>query len=343
MEPIDIVIPWVDDTDPNWIESRQKFLPEFKESKKNLSHYFRDWDTLRYVFRGIECNMPWIRYVHFLTCGHLPKWLNIRNPKLKIHKHSDFFSEKSSLPVFSSHPIEMNIRNIPGLAEKFIYFNDDTLVTKPVEPTRFFCGNKPYDYLVLDIPRGGWLYDRIRIKDSYASICKNSIRLLNTIFPLRSLLRKKPNLFFNESYTPLDKLRNLVLGYLGVHSWIKVNHHPQGLLLSNLHKCYELFHEEIDNTSQHRFRAYEDVNQYLFREYALMSGNFIPKYFNDSFCIVLASLKRYDKERNTLSEKSFVCLNDSSFLEESEYPELKKRVQADLNRVFPNPSTYEIN
>lgn len=95
-------------------------MDSYNESRKNLAHYFRDWDTLRYVFRGLEKNMPWVRYIHFITCGHLPAWLNTNHPKLKIHCHKDFFSSSSMLPIFSANPIEMNMHNIPELAEKFI-------------------------------------------------------------------------------------------------------------------------------------------------------------------------------------------------------------------------------
>lgn len=341
MEPIDIVLPWVDDTDPHWIAEREQYMQEFHENRNNLSHYFRDWDTLRYVFRGIEKNMSWVRHVHFITCGHLPLWLNLNHPKLKIHYHKNFFSKESALPVFSSHPIEMNLRNIPGLAEKFIYFNDDTLVMRPVLQNRFFRDNLPVDYLVLDIPRGGWLYEKIRIKDSYASICRNSINMLNRLYPLKELRKTNPDLFFHPTYKLTYKLRNFLLSLIGVYSWIKVNHHPQGFLLSNLNKCYDLFSDAIDNTSRNRFRSYDDVNQYLYRNYALMTGQFSPCYYNDAFCIVLASLDRYMKERGAFLSKTFVCVNDSPFLKESEYTSLKVEVDRDLTKAFPVKSTFE--
>lgn len=341
MEPIDVVIPWVDDTDPVWKAERGKYLFEFQEASSRLSHYFRDWDTLRYVFRSIERNMPWIRNVHFLTWGHLPEWLNTAHPQLRIHKHSDFFSKDSVLPVFSSHPIEMNLMNIDGLAEKFIYFNDDTLVVKPVGPERFFVGDLPVDSLVWDFPRGGWLYDRIRIRDSYADICKNSIRLILDRISLGKLAQGKKEFLYHSSYPLGDRLRNRFFTTIGLREWIKVNHHPQPYTLSTLKKCRELFEDAIRETSKNRFRTNQDVNQYLYRDYALLSGNFHPYFHGDSFCFVLSSVERYNKTRHNLIERALVCLNDSPFLKEEEYPLLKQKVACDLEQCLPLKSDFE--
>lgn len=341
MEPIDIVIPWVDDTDPVWKKDRDFYVKQKGLEKRKLVKYFRDWDTLKYVFRGIEKFMPWVRHIHFVTYGHLPEWLDTTNPKIKIQKHKDFFGKEAAFPVFNASAIEMNLKNIPGLAEKFIYFNDDTLVCKPVTPERFYKGNLPVDHLVLDIPRGGWLYDKIRIKDPYSYLCRKNVSLLNSHFPLKELKKRRPELFFDSSYLKGDILRNRILSLVGEYKWIKVNHHPQAFLLSNLWKCYELFKEEMDQTSKSRFSSFGDINQYIYREYALMTGQFIPHFFNDSFCIVLSSAKNYEKEREELFKNTFVCVNDSPFLPSEEYPALKERVDADLQSLFPDKSSFE--
>lgn len=339
---IDVVIPWVDDSDTAWLNARAQYQSEFSEPAEHLSHYFRSWDTLRYVLRGIETYMPWVGQVHLLTCGQVPAWLDTAHPKLRLHTHADFFSADSALPVFSSNPIEMNLMNIPGLAERFIYFNDDTLVMKPVTPQRFFHDDLPVDYLVLDFPRGGWLYDHIRIKDTYADICKNSIRLLNGVYPLRTLFRQRKDLVYHATYKPLDLWRNRFLHFIGKYKWIKVNHHPQAMLLSNLRKCRELFPAEMTRTARTRFRAHTDLNQYLYRNMALMSGHFHPHFYDDAFCMVLSGIKRYEKERRALFERTFVCVNDSPFLSEAEYPELKRLVTEDLNQLLPQKSAYEL-
>ena len=102
-DKIDIVIPWVDGNDIKWQNEKNKYKQK-KDEKLNNSSRFRDWDNLQYIFRGIEKFMPWVNNIFFITWGHLPKWLNVDNPKLKIINHKDYIPSKY-LPTFNSHTI----------------------------------------------------------------------------------------------------------------------------------------------------------------------------------------------------------------------------------------------
>ena len=55
---------------------------------------YRDWDNLQFWFRGVEKFAPWVNKIHFVTYGHLPKWLNVNNKKLNIVNHKDFMPER---------------------------------------------------------------------------------------------------------------------------------------------------------------------------------------------------------------------------------------------------------
>jgi len=54
MLPIDVVIPWVDDSDPLWYAERDLYLSHDK-SEQNLRSFdtgvdrFRSWDNLQYI------------------------------------------------------------------------------------------------------------------------------------------------------------------------------------------------------------------------------------------------------------------------------------------------------
>ncbi len=147
---IDVVITWVDDNDVKWRNERAKYLigdNSVKEVTKEDMR-FRNWDNLQYVFRGIEKYMPWVRKIHFVTYGHLPKWLNTDNPKLNIVRHEDFMP-KEYLPSFNGCAIALNMHRIPGLSEQFIYFNDDMFVIKPTKPEDFFKNGIPCDMACL--------------------------------------------------------------------------------------------------------------------------------------------------------------------------------------------------
>ncbi|WP_270766010.1 stealth family protein [Weissella confusa] len=127
MEKIDVVIPWVDGSDPKWKKKKEEY-----QSKASLStndemvsqNRYDDYGTLKYLMRSIEENMPWVGNVFLLTDNQMPKWLNKKN--VKVVDHVNFI--KGSLPTFNSNVIMMNLHNIPGLAERFVLLNDDYII-----------------------------------------------------------------------------------------------------------------------------------------------------------------------------------------------------------------------
>ena len=122
---IDIVVSWLDDTDASWQKEFQYYKnlenKEINAKSANNDARFRDYDTFKYWFRAIEKNATWVNRIYLVTCGHLPKWLNVQHPKLTVVKHSDFIPE-AYLPTFSSDTIALNLHRIKGLSENFVYF-----------------------------------------------------------------------------------------------------------------------------------------------------------------------------------------------------------------------------
>ena len=146
-DDVDFILPWVDGNDPNWKESFNNYVSGLDGDKKKCR--YRDWDNLKYIFRAFEFFTPWVRKIHLVTWGHLPPWLNLDHEKLSIVRHEDFLS-KENIPVFSSHPIEINFHRIPGIAEKFVYFNDDMFLLKKTNKEYFFKKDLPCDVFSLN-------------------------------------------------------------------------------------------------------------------------------------------------------------------------------------------------
>jgi len=91
-------------------------------------------------------------------------WLNTEHPRLTVVPHRDIFVNESHLPTFSSPAIEVHLHryvttcsgtcvtphpspyaslfslvcSIPGLADRFIYMNDDVMFGAPVSPADFY-------------------------------------------------------------------------------------------------------------------------------------------------------------------------------------------------------------
>ena len=117
---------------------------------------FRDNDELRYSLRSIWRFAPWVRHVYIVTNGQVPYWLNLDHPRLTLVTHSDIYPNHSHLPTFSSPSIESHLHRIPGLADYYIYFNDDVLLGNEVWPDDFFSvhgGHKVY--LSWNVPNCG--------------------------------------------------------------------------------------------------------------------------------------------------------------------------------------------
>ena len=134
---IDFVIPWVDGSDPAWQKERDAKAAQLGSMERcdNRGERYRDWDNLKYWFRGVEKFAPWVHKIYFVTWGHLPEWLDVQHPKLVIVRHEDYIP-KEYLPTFNSHTIEWNLHRIHGLSENFVYFNDDIFLLREMESRR---------------------------------------------------------------------------------------------------------------------------------------------------------------------------------------------------------------
>ena len=142
-EPIDVVYTWVDDTDPEWRRRRSTVQPPGDRLASDALDPARttNRDELRYSLRSLSMYANWVRRVWLVTDGQVPAWLNRDEPRLTVVTHREIFSDPAALPTFNSHAIESQLHHIPGLAEHFLYLNDDVFFGRPVRPELFFHAN----------------------------------------------------------------------------------------------------------------------------------------------------------------------------------------------------------
>ena len=155
---MDIVITYVDGNDPVWRQDYEKYTNVPVMQKR-----FRDWGTLRYLLRGIEVNMPFIRNVYLVVShpSQVPQWADTSNLKVVLHKE---IIPAEYLPTFNCNPIEMHLHRIEGLDEEYLYFNDDLYPLALCKPEDFFREGKG----VLKFSR------HYIVSGMYKHICKNS-------------------------------------------------------------------------------------------------------------------------------------------------------------------------
>ena len=171
---MDIVITYVNGLDPVWQADYERYT-----NQPVLVKRFRDWGTLRYLFRGIAENMSFIRKVHLVVSheSQVPEWVNRDEVNVVLHKD---IIPAEYLPVFNSNPIEMHFHCIEGLDEEYLYFNDDVFPLKPCSASDFFDGGKCFL----------GMSHHLIVWDMFKHICRNSDHLA------RKALGLKPSLFF---------------------------------------------------------------------------------------------------------------------------------------------------
>ncbi len=136
---ISYVFPYVRMDDPEWIDLYKEYFGQLDEVR------FRDYGYLKYVFRSIEENAPFIDEVVLLVSSEsqVPEWVD--KSKIRIVLHSQFIPEQY-LPTFNSNTIEMFLHQIPGI-EYIIYANDDFFFNKPCTKDDFFTKDgQPINY-----------------------------------------------------------------------------------------------------------------------------------------------------------------------------------------------------
>ncbi|MDR1660716.1 MAG: Stealth CR1 domain-containing protein [Desulfovibrio sp.] len=137
--PIDVVYTWVDGDDPRHLTKRTLHLPPDSLEQSAGANLFRDNRELLYSLRSLAEYAPWVRRVHLVTDGQRPDWLS-KHPDLAVVDHAEIIP-RQYLPTFNSHVIEAYLHRIPGLAEHYIYFNDDFFLTAPAGAGDFFASN----------------------------------------------------------------------------------------------------------------------------------------------------------------------------------------------------------
>ena len=320
---IDFVITWVDEADPIWYKEKLETLKKqgkaAEEMIDNSTSRYRDWDILKYWFRGVEKFAPWVNQIHFVTYGHVPDWLNEKHSKLHIVKHEDFIPQEFR-PTFSSHPIEWNFHRIEWLTENFVYFNDDMFLIKKVSPEDFFRDERPVDMLALQ-PDVANADDQIM-----PYIYLNNAMVLAKYFDKRENMKKQPGAYFHPGYPLIYFGYNLLeMAFPRFTGFYTVNG-PSPLKKESYRFFWKNEEELLHRVCCHPFRHKEDISQYVLREYQKLSGNFVPKNIH-KFCRYFNLQPENPELVKTITKQKSkcICINDSNF--EIPYEKVKQELR----------------
>ncbi|MCR4900106.1 MAG: Stealth CR1 domain-containing protein [Treponema sp.] len=334
---IDFVLPWVDGNDPEWIKEFNKWSPAAKKNLDLRAERYRDYGLLKYWFRGIEKFTPWVNKIHFITCGQKPDWLNVSSSKLNWVKHSDYIPSEY-LPVFSSHPIELFINKIPGLAEKFVYFNDDIFLTSPLKESYFFKNNLPCDsasFTVLGLGKGRTRTPHIQL---------NNMIEINKNFTKSQVIKNAPLKWFNPLIGK-DFIKNIAYTPYNTIASISIRHSAHSFLKSTFDDVWNNCQEALERTANHKFRnELEDVNQWLFRYWQLCKGNFTPVNHRKNEPMIKISEWTFKDTNAIINQKySEICIDDDTDeISGIDYDKKMSEITKAFEKILPEKSTFEL-
>ena len=367
---IDFVITWVDGSDEEWLAEKRAFAEgqafikkpsstinrTFAENQPSIKNqpslekprfdssnlrFRNDFDFLKYWFRGVEKFAPWVNQIFFVTAGHLPDWLNLQHPKLKIIRHSDFIPQEF-LPTFNSHTIENNLHRIAELSETFVYFNDDFYLLRKTRPEDFFKEERHQGKTQL-LPRA-FFAENILInnpsRDIFPYIQMNNMALINQTYDKRNFYKTHRSKAFNIKYGVLN-LRNLLLQPWREFSLLYDPHCAIAYKKSTFQAVWQKHNKELTETSLRRFRSDRDVSHLVFYYTQLLDGKFIPRSANFSHHTMLSKDEKQNLQiiRMVESQKYHIlCINDG---EVKDPVKTRVALTAAFDEILPEKSIFE--
>lgn len=307
----DIVVTYLNERNKQWQEDfnywKTKEIEAGIQTPDNRQAFgeerTREWDTFKYWFRGVEKCCPWVNKVVLVVQNknHIPEWLNVDNPKLKVVFHEDYIPE-DLLPTFNAMTIGMYFSYIKDLAEQFIVCDDDYYFLNPVEEDRFFKKKKPV-HLNNKIPFG------------YYGLGGTDHLFFKTL---------NNNLDFEKKYM-FNKVK---YGFY---------HLPEARLKSFEKEILDENKDEIKKrNSKSKFRHEDNLCPNMFSDLLKICGRavFDDLYKNSCYCDLKSSVN-FDAYWN----RDMVCFNDTERVDD--YEKTKEKFIDFLERKFPEKSSFE--
>ena len=142
--PIDAVVAWVDGNDPAHRAKLLQYAGGEDLSRDCVASptRFSDLGEIKICIASIRRFAPFVRNIFVLTDGQDP---HIEGVTLVDHRDI-YRGYEEFLPVFCSRSFETLLWRIPGLAEHYIYFNDDIILRRPCGAEDFFPDGKALHY-----------------------------------------------------------------------------------------------------------------------------------------------------------------------------------------------------
>lgn len=297
------VLPFVDCEDPEW-QKQYRSAFTFADCLNQMDKSrFRPFSTLRYAFRSVAVNMPFVDKIVLIvsTESQAPEWVNRDMVRVVLH---DEFMPQHHLPTFNSSAIESDMWRIDGLSNRFIYGNDDFFAMNPMSESDFFDG---------DIPRLNFEASDYSVKNIFRMCC-----------------RKGMDMAAEAAGVPYSNSRLL----------LKPQHCMKGIRTASMKEVGQKCSGKIEGTIS-MTRHWSNVTGYLYHYYEFYQGNYQPfekryeyiRISNDYQNVIDAIRDR---------SIDILCINDAGDLDDEHYQEACDALTEAFEERFPDESKFEI-
>lgn len=307
---IDMVFSWVDGTDLEFQRARARQMQSYVVGEgDDHEARFRQLDELRYALRSVHLFAPWVRRIFVVTDSPAPYWL-AEHPGVTLVRSEEFFADPSVLPTHNSQAVESQLQHIPGIAEHFLYSNDDMFFGRPVTPDMFFTPGGATKFVEATTRIG------LGTSNTLRSGFENSARVN----------------------------RALLADRFGVTITRHLEHCAAPLRRDVLLELEREFPDDFARTAASRFRSATDISvtNSLYHYYALLTGRATVqqkakvRYVDTTMRAGLVAMEKLLVKRNV----DMFCLNDGSFPEIST-DERAEAVRSFLDNYFPVVAPWE--
>ncbi|MGF3055982.1 hypothetical protein [Microbacterium sp. YY-01] len=329
---VDFVVTWVNSEDTDLLKRRNRARSQWQvDGTANAGdERYRDWNLLKYWFRSVEQYCPWVRKIYFLHAGAAPNWLNRTHPKVELIAQDEFHPGPSE--TYNSHAIEAKLHLLPNLSEKFVYFNDDFFICKPLAPEFFFPDGKPYGVNVPTLLADG---------DDRAHAMLNAAGLINKHFERSEYWRQLVQRTIRLSSGAM--LARVPLYFASSKIPPVTDHHVASPLLKSVVETAFLKESAtLEYTAHAVFRSALDVAPIYYAtmwhlatgQYTARSKRAVGQYFSVSTDLNRIITAIHDQKAPQ------ICINDGRI---SDFNSSQQALDKAFRTVFPTKSSFEID
>lgn len=322
---MDAVIAWVDGNDPEHFKKRSKYLKHATglSSQASAETRFAHCDEIYYCIASIIKYAPFFEKIWIVTddqqparLGEFLSQIGIEPDRVSIIDHRVLFrGYEDCLPTFNSMAISAALWRIPGLANEFVYFNDDVLLCHPISEDQFFRGGKAVIYadLIDGIDHG--VVTRLK------KLIKSPMRKTNAVTTMARASRTAASILRWDSPIPVPR------------------HHPHPFRRDVIQDFFEKNPKRFRQHIAHRFRhPSQFLPSTLF--YALMMRSDIAELREEDLLTYITFSKQMDDLLSALDDllkgvKPFGCIQSLDLATSFEREHVHQVLDAKFGRILP--------